>query len=78
MDKEDRINESKKVVEGFGFRLREGPGILFEELMKRFPEGVYVEFDKDDVEDSVRRLGEALGLGVTLSELKGKHMETER
>ncbi|WP_297548704.1 hypothetical protein [Thermococcus sp.] len=78
MDKEDRIKESKKVVEGFGFRIREGPGILFEELMKRFPDGVYLEFDKDDVEDSVRRLGEALGLGVTLSELKGKHMETER
>lgn len=31
-------------------------GIFFEILMVRFLEWVYIEFDKDDVEGSIKRL----------------------
>ncbi|WP_297535784.1 hypothetical protein [Thermococcus sp.] len=60
MDKEKRLEESRKVVEKFGFEVKEGPGLLFEELMERFPEAEFLEFDKDDVEESVKRLEKAL------------------
>ncbi|WP_099210019.1 hypothetical protein [Thermococcus henrietii] len=60
MDKEKRLEDSRKVVEKFGFEVKEGPGLLFEELMERFPEGEFLEFDKDDVEESVKRLEKAL------------------
>ncbi|GAB6135886.1 hypothetical protein [Thermococcus prieurii] len=60
MDKEKRLEESRKVVEKFGFEVKEGPGLLFEELMERFPEAEFLEFDKDDVEESVERFRKAL------------------
>ncbi|AEO14013.1 hypothetical protein [Thermococcus sp. AM4] len=60
MDKEKRLEESRKVVEKFGFEVKAEPGLLFEELMERFPEAEFLEFDKDDVEESVKRLKNAL------------------
>ncbi|NJE54167.1 hypothetical protein [Thermococcus sp. 21S9] len=60
MDKEKRLEESRKIIERFSFEVKEGPGLLFEELMERFPEAEFLEFDKDDVEESVERLRKAL------------------
>lgn len=55
MDKAKRLEESRKVVEGFGFLVREGPGLLFEELMERFPEAVFAEFDKNNMGQSLNK-----------------------
>ena len=60
MGKEERLKRSKELVEGQGFELIKMPGILFEILMVRFPEGVYVEFDKENIEASLRRRDNAL------------------
>ncbi|NJE50043.1 hypothetical protein [Thermococcus sp. 9N3] len=60
MDKEKRLEDSRKIIERFSFEVKEGPGLLFEELMERFPEAEFLEFDKDDVEESVKRLKNAL------------------
>ncbi|WP_297421748.1 hypothetical protein [Thermococcus sp.] len=60
MSRGERIKRSKELVEEQGFRLVKMPGILFEILMTRFPEALYLEFDKDDVEESVERVREAL------------------
>ncbi len=63
LGKEERLKRSKGLVGEQGFRLVKMPGVLFEILMARFPEGTYIEFDKDDLEGSVETLKEALGLG---------------
>ncbi|WP_297521743.1 hypothetical protein [Thermococcus sp.] len=63
MSKGERLKRSKGLVGEQGFRLVKMPGILFEILMARFPEGTYIEFDKDDLEGSVETLKEALELG---------------
>jgi len=55
MDKAKRIDESRKVVEGLGFQTKKGPGLLFEELMKRFPEAEFLEFDKNNIEQSLSK-----------------------
>jgi len=60
MDKEKRLEESRKIIERFEFHVKEGPGVLFEELMERFPEAEFLEFDKDDVEGSTERLRRAI------------------
>ncbi|CAI1492907.1 Putative secreted protein [Thermococcus nautili] len=60
MDKEKRLEDSRKIIERFSFEVKEGPGLLFEELMERFPEAEFLEFDKDDVEESVKRLRKTL------------------
>ncbi|ASJ06028.1 DUF523 domain-containing protein [Thermococcus pacificus] len=60
LGKEERLKRSKELVGEQGFRLVEIPGILFEILMARFPEGVYVEFDKGDIEESLNRLANIL------------------
>ena len=60
LSKEERIKRSKELVREQDFRLVEMPGILLEILMARFPEVIYVEFDKDDIEGSLKRLEEAL------------------
>ena len=60
MDKAKRLEESRKVVEGFGCRVKEGPGLLFEELMERFPEATFIEFDKENVKGSVTALRKAI------------------
>ncbi|WP_048149914.1 hypothetical protein [Palaeococcus ferrophilus] len=60
LGKGERIKRSKELVREQNFELKPLPGILFEILMARFPEGFYVEFDKDDIEGSIKRLEEAL------------------
>lgn len=60
LSKGERLERSKEVMEKAGFKLVPGEGILFEVLKDRFPEAVYLEFDKDDIERSVERVKEAL------------------
>ena len=60
MDKEKRLEESRKIIERFSFEVKEGPGLLFEELIERFPKAEFLEFDKDNIEESVERLRNAL------------------
>jgi len=60
MGKEDRLIRSKEIVEKGGFKLVSGPGLLFEELMKRFPDAEFLEFDKDDIRSSMKRTARAL------------------
>ncbi|WP_297437636.1 hypothetical protein [Thermococcus sp.] len=60
MDKGERIERSREIVKEQGFKLVKVPGILFEILMARFPEAVYVEFDKDDIEGSIKEMEEKL------------------
>ncbi|BAD86380.1 hypothetical protein, conserved [Thermococcus kodakarensis KOD1] len=60
LSKEERLKRSKELVREQNFELKLLPGILFEILMARFPEWVYIEFDKDDAEGSIKRLEKAL------------------
>lgn len=60
LSKEERLKRSKKLVKEQGFKLVTMPGILFEILMARFPEVTYIEFDKDNIEESLERLKEHL------------------
>ncbi|WP_258083670.1 hypothetical protein [Thermococcus thermotolerans] len=60
LSKEERLGRSKEIVEEQNFRLVNLPGILFEILMARFPEGTYIEFDKDEVEGSIEELRNVL------------------
>ncbi|ASA78173.1 DUF523 domain-containing protein [Thermococcus sp. 5-4] len=60
MSKEERLGRSREMVEGQGFKLVKAPGILFEILQSRFPEGTYIEFDKDDIEGSMERVKSVL------------------
>ncbi|ASJ10501.1 hypothetical protein A3L12_03895 [Thermococcus sp. P6] len=60
LKKEERLGRSKEITGG-NFREAKLPGILFEVLMARFPEGRYVEFDKDNVDESVEWIERALG-----------------
>ncbi|MDI3475829.1 MAG: hypothetical protein PWQ95_1557 [Thermococcaceae archaeon] len=54
--KDERIERSKELVREQNFELKPMPGILFEILMASFPEGIYIEFDKEDIEGSLKRL----------------------
>jgi predicted secreted protein len=56
LSKEERIERSKKLLKEQNFKLKPLPGILFEILMARFPKATYIEFDKEEVEESVKRL----------------------
>ena len=60
LSKEERLKRSKELVREQGFKLKPLPGILFEILMARFPEGTYIEFDKEDIEGSIAKLEEML------------------
>jgi len=60
MDKGERLLRSREIIEGFGFEVKEGPGLLFEELIKRFPDAEFLEFDKDDIRGSMERTERAL------------------
>ncbi len=60
LGKEERLKRAKELVREQEFRLVKMPGILFEVLLARFPEGTYIEFDKDDVEESIRMLKKIL------------------
>jgi len=56
LSKEERIKRSKELVKEQGFKLVAMPGILFEILMARFPWATYIEFDKDNIEESLKWL----------------------
>ncbi len=60
LSKEERLKRSKELVKEQGFKLVEMPGILFEILMARFPEAVYLEFDKEEVKGSIERMRKVL------------------
>ncbi|WP_456365412.1 hypothetical protein [Thermococcus sp.] len=60
MDKGERLKRSKELVGEQGFKLVKMPGILFEILTARFPEGLYLEFDKGNIEKSVREMQKRL------------------
>lgn len=60
LSKEERLKRSKELVREQDFKLVKMPGILFEILTARFPEGTYIEFDKDDLEGSLKKVKEAL------------------
>ncbi|AEK73564.1 hypothetical protein GQS_08350 [Thermococcus sp. 4557] len=60
LSKEERLKHSKELVKEKGFKLVAMPGILFEILMARFPEGTYIEFDKGDIEGSRERVKSVL------------------
>ncbi|NJF25230.1 hypothetical protein [Thermococcus sp. Bubb.Bath] len=61
LSKEERIERSKELGREQNFKLKLLPGILFEILMARFPEAVYIEFDKEGVKESLNRLANILG-----------------
>lgn len=56
LPKEERIKRSKELMKEQEFKLIPGEGVLFEILKKRFPDFVYIEFDKDRIEESIERL----------------------
>ncbi len=58
LPREERFKAAKEVIEEF--KLVEGEGILFE-ILKRRIEGIYLEFDKDDLEESLERIEKILG-----------------
>ena len=60
LSKEERVKRSKELVGEQGFRLVKMPGILFEILTARFPEGLYIEFDKEAIEGSLEKVKEVL------------------
>ncbi len=61
LSKGERLGRSSGLVEEQGVQLTEGPGILFEELKKRF-DGEFIEFDKDNIERSVNLLKSKLNV----------------
>ncbi|KUK17108.1 MAG: Uncharacterized protein XD54_1621 [Thermococcus sibiricus] len=43
-------------MEEQNFKVIPGEGVLFQILKKRFPEAIYLEFDKDNIEESLKQL----------------------
>ncbi|MCO6040986.1 hypothetical protein [Thermococcus alcaliphilus] len=60
LPKEERIKRSKELMKEQGFEVVQGEGVLFEVLKRRFPDAVYLEFDKDSIEESIEKLKEAV------------------
>ncbi|EHR78523.1 hypothetical protein OCC_11292 [Thermococcus litoralis DSM 5473] len=60
LPKEERINRSKELIKEQSFEVVPGEGVLFEVLKRRFPDAVYLEFDKDSIEKSIEKLKEAV------------------
>ncbi|MDK2782648.1 DUF523 domain-containing protein [Thermococcus sp. PK] len=56
LSKGERIKRSKELMREQGFEIVPGEGVLFEILKKRFPDAVYLEFDKDNIEESIEKL----------------------
>ncbi|RLF77426.1 hypothetical protein DRN39_04085 [Thermococci archaeon] len=56
LTKEERIAHYTEILKRSGFRIVKGEGILFEILKTKFSGAVYVEFDKDNIEESLKRL----------------------
>ncbi|HIH73246.1 MAG: Uncharacterized protein XD43_0010 [Thermococcales archaeon 44_46] len=60
LPKEERIKRSKELIKDQGFEVVPGEGVLFEVLKRRFPDAVYLEFDKDSIDESIEKLKEAV------------------
>ncbi|USH00615.1 hypothetical protein K1720_03990 [Thermococcus argininiproducens] len=60
LNKEERIKESKELMEEQNFRVILGEGVLFQILKERFPDAIYLEFDKDNIEESLKKLSKQL------------------
>lgn len=60
LPKEERIKGSKELIKDQGFEVVPGEGVLFEVLKRRFPDAVYLEFDKDSIDESIEKLKEAV------------------
>ncbi|AAL81414.1 DUF523 domain-containing protein [Pyrococcus furiosus DSM 3638] len=58
LSKEERLRKYKELTKNF--KVINAPGLLFEILMARFPEAIFVEFDKDNIEESIRRIREVV------------------
>jgi len=58
--KEERIKRSKELIKEQSFEVVPGEGVLFEVLKIRFPDAVYLEFNKDSIEESIKKLKEAV------------------
>lgn len=56
LNKKERIELSKELMEEQNFKVIPGEGVLFQILKKRFPEAIYLEFDKDNIEESLKQL----------------------
>ena len=56
LNKKERIKLSKELMEEQNFKVIPGKGVLFQILKKRFPEAIYLEFDKDNIEESLKQL----------------------
>ena len=56
LSKDERMMQSKELMKEQEFKVVPGEGVLFEILKKRFPEAVYFEFDKDNIDESLKQL----------------------
>lgn len=56
LNKKERIKLSKELMEEQNFKVIPGGGVLFQILKNRFPEAIYLEFDKDNIEESLKQL----------------------
>ena len=56
LNEKERIKLSKELMEEQNFKVIPGKGVLFQILKKRFPEAIYLEFDKDNIEESLKQL----------------------
>jgi len=56
LNEKERIKLSKELMEEQNFKVILGEGVLFQILKKRFPEAIYLEFDKDNIEESLKQL----------------------
>ena len=56
LNEKERIKLSKELMEEQNFKVIPGGGVLFQILKNRFPEAIYLEFDKDNIEESLKQL----------------------
>jgi len=56
LNKKERIKLSKELMEEQNFKVIPGGGVLFQILKNKFPEAIYLEFDKDNIEKSLKQL----------------------
>ncbi|NJE26051.1 DUF523 domain-containing protein [Thermococcus sp. MV5] len=56
LNKRERIKRSKELMKEQNFKVILGEGVLFQILKERFPEAIYLEFDKDNIEESLKQL----------------------
>ncbi|ALV61816.1 hypothetical protein ADU37_CDS01170 [Thermococcus sp. 2319x1] len=61
LPKEERIKRSKELMKEQSFEVVPGEGVLFEILKGRFPDALYLEFDKDSIGESLEKLKKAIG-----------------